>query len=1199
MEKEDPAIVTKALASNFDDFITKLSSDVNVEQVGTQLASSEANGGSLAVKEVSACFDNTLYGYFVGKRLTFPLVENYVKNTWIKYGLERVMNKNGFFFFKFSTRDVKKDEIKMVPIWVKLHHVPVVAYLEIGLSLITSQLGRPIMLDSYTCNMCINPWGKSDYARALIQVSADKALPESVVVAIPFLDGSGHSLEKVEVEYEWTPPRCSTCCIFYHSDDQCPKKPEEAITTQEDKDCFVDVKKKKNAKRETSKDDENKDTINDSLKPRQDKEVVMKNSFEALMNDETNGMSDETNWLHAKQSLNVINESDSEEVDQVRHVIHENNLSLFAVLQSHVASSRLERLCTSVFHHWNWTSNGNWCFKGTRIILGWDSNLADVTVIDQTDQAMHVRMWIKLEKKEMLCSLIYAHNRYTHRRSLWENLCLHKNYVWNRPWCILGDFNTALYLEESTAGSSRVDISMREFKECVEEFEVMDVPYRILDHAPAILKIPLLAKIEQRPFKFTNLIVHNDSFKNVVQEGWSTQVSGFYMFQVVQKLKLLKKPLRKLLYVHGNLHENVKKLRVELDKVQIALDADPFNCELWTEEAAYVNAFNDALLMEERFLKQKAKIEWLKLGDSNTTYFHKAVKSRVSRNRIEAVLDSNGTLLSNDQVADGFVKHYEALLGHTDHVGVFNTDGLFPNVLDNETAWHMVRIVSVNEVKKAMFSMGNDKSSRPDGYTAVFFKEAWDVVANDVTRVVQEFFQNGKLLKELNHTIIALIPKVHTPNRVNDYRPISCCNVLFKCISKIISNRIKGSLNTLISPNQSAFIPGKRISNNILLTQELMHNYHLDRGAPRCAFKVDIQKAYDTVDWDFLKLILGAFGFHHRMVAWIMECVTSTSFSICINGRLHGYFKGKRGLRQGDPMSPYLFTLIMEVLTLMLQRRVRDSEMFTYHRYCSKLELINLCFVDDLFLFAHGDVHSAKVIMDSLEDFKRASGLTPSLPKSMAYFCNVLNQVKIAILRVIPFEEEQLMRGFLWCQGLMKRGRAKVSWDLVCRLRIEGGLGIRRLDFFNKALMVSHIWNLISLKDSLWVKWIHTYKLKDRSFWDVPCRGNLTWGWRKVLQLRPLIKEFDWCRIGDGLMASAWFDTWWNVGPLSKIVTTRDIFRAGFDMSIKVNELIVNARVMSWNGVLMQVEFLTISLTGFRSYTSHSHYRSVSKQTTR
>nr|GEV78745.1 hypothetical protein [Tanacetum cinerariifolium] len=150
------------------------------------------------------------------------------------------------------------------------------------------------------------------------------------------------------------------------------------------------------------------------------------------------------------------------------------------------------------------------------------------------------------------------------------------------------------------------------------------------------------------------------------------------------------------------------------------------------------------------------------------------------------------------------------------------------------------------------------------------------------------------------------------------------------------------------------------------------------------------------------------FGFHDRMIGWIMECVSSTSFSLSINGVLHGYFKGRRGLRQGDPLSPYLFTLIMEVLTLILQRRVRDSEFFTYHRYCSKLELVNLCFADDIFLFAHGDAHSTTVIIGALNEFKLASGLVPSLPNSTTYFCNVLNHTKLAILNILPFEEGRL-----------------------------------------------------------------------------------------------------------------------------------------------------------------------------------------------
>ncbi|GJX31868.1 putative reverse transcriptase domain, reverse transcriptase zinc-binding domain protein [Tanacetum coccineum] len=289
--------------------------------------------------------------------------------------------------------------------------------------------------------------------------------------------------------------------------------------------------------------------------------------------------------------------------------------------------------------------------------------------------------------------------------------------------------------------------------------------------------------------------------------------------------------------------------------------------------------------------------------------------------------------------------------------------------------------------------MVNDKSPGSDGYTDAFFKEAWDIIAPDVIKTVQEFFVNGILLKEVNHTIIALILKVDYPCIINDYHPISCCNILLKYICKIISNHMKDCLTTLVSSNQSAFVLSRCIIDNILLTQELMYNYHLDRGPHKCAFKVYIQKSYDTMDWGFFKEVLIGFGFHPRMIGWIMECVSFTSYSISINGVLHEYFKGKGGIHQGDPLSPYLFTLVMKVHTFLLCHSVRDSDCFTYPYHFFKLNIINLCFVDHLFLFAHGDVQSYRIIMEALDEFKNASGFVPSLLMVLSCRCNLCFQV--------------------------------------------------------------------------------------------------------------------------------------------------------------------------------------------------------------
>ncbi|GJW12014.1 sodium/hydrogen exchanger 6 [Tanacetum coccineum] len=355
-------------------------------------------------------------------------------------------------------------------------------------------------------------------------------------------------------------------------------------------------------------------------------------------------------------------------------------------------------------------------------------------------------------------------------------------------------------------------------------------PYRISEHSPCVLRIPTVIKPKPKPFKFSNFIVYKEGFHEIVDTGWSVNVEGCAMFRVVKRLKGLKSPLCKLLHNHGNLHEMVNKIRIELDEAQNAIDRDPSSSILREEHAHYLLAFKEAQLDEERFLKQKAKIEWLKAGDSNTTYFHKIVKSKCARNRIEMVSDASNNLYDGNQVPGAFVNHYNQFLGAEGVNIPLDDHDLFTRVLDDAKAEFMVRDVSNDEVKSVIFSIGDDRA--PDGFTAAFFKKAWDVVGGDITCVVRDFFSNGKLLKELNHTIISLIPKVTTPARINDYRPISCCNVLYKCISKIIANRVKEGLGDIVSINQSAFVLGRRISDNILLTRELMKNYHRRRGPP-------------------------------------------------------------------------------------------------------------------------------------------------------------------------------------------------------------------------------------------------------------------------------------------------------------------------------------------------------------------------------
>ena len=158
-------------------------------------------------------------------------------------------------------------------------------------------------------------------------------------------------------------------------------------------------------------------------------------------------------------------------------------------------------------------------------------------------------------------------------------------------------------------------------------------------------------------------------------------------------------------------------------------------------------------------------------------------------------------------------------------------------------------------------------------------------------------FDSGRLLKAFNCTALTLIPKSSSSSKLTDYRPISCCNIVYKIISGVLAQRLKGLLPDLISPEQTAFVPERRIADNILLAQEMLQNYHKPSTTPRSTIKVDIQKSFDTVNWKFLLDILSLMGFPCMFIKWISECVTTPIFSININGELAGFFESSRGLR--------------------------------------------------------------------------------------------------------------------------------------------------------------------------------------------------------------------------------------------------------------------------------------------------------------
>ncbi|XP_019227742.1 PREDICTED: uncharacterized protein LOC109209032 [Nicotiana attenuata] len=245
--------------------------------------------------------------------------------------------------------------------------------------------------------------------------------------------------------------------------------------------------------------------------------------------------------------------------------------------------------------------------------------------------------------------------------------------------------------------------------------------------------------------------------------------------------------------------------------------------------------------------------------------------------------------------------------------------------------------VSREEIIKVVQELPSDKAPGIDGYPAEFFKENWQVIGKDVIKAVMEFFDTGKLLKEINCTTITLIPKVVNPNFVKEFRPIACCSTMYKIIAKLLTNRLK-----------------------------------LDSNA--------------------------GMGIPYKMVNLIMECVSTVSYSLLINGGLTPKFSAKKGLRQGHPMSPYLFVLVMEYLNRAL-KQLNSNPDFNYHPNCAKLGVIHICFADDLLMCCRADRVSIELMMKQFEKFSTVSGLQANMEKSSLYVAGISTQYREEILK--------------------------------------------------------------------------------------------------------------------------------------------------------------------------------------------------------
>jgi hypothetical protein len=303
---------------------------------------------------------------------------------------------------------------------------------------------------------------------------------------------------------------------------------------------------------------------------------------------------------------------------------------------------------------------------------------------------------------------------------------------------------------------------------------------------------------------------------------------------------------------------------------------------------------------EELWWAQRAKVQWLKHGDLNTKFIHYKASQRKRKNYVHSITDNQGiTWKDSEHIFSVFNDYFANIFKKSDTQYSPELFKVVKDRISNDQYDYLDNNFTSLEVLEAISNLKSNSAPGPDGLTALFFQKYWDIIGSDILSFVLNILNNGASPSKINHTFISLIPKVNSPSLPSDFRPISLRNVILKIITKTIANRIKKVLPSIINEFQSAFLSGRLKTDNSLIVFETFHYLNKTRKKSNgfVGIKLDMAKAYDSLEWDFIENTLRSMGFPIKIILLIMSCINSVLFSVLVNGKPSAPFLPQRGLR--------------------------------------------------------------------------------------------------------------------------------------------------------------------------------------------------------------------------------------------------------------------------------------------------------------
>ena len=602
------------------------------------------------------------------------------------------------------------------------------------------------------------------------------------------------------------------------------------------------------------------------------------------------------------------------------------------------------------------------------------------------------------------------------------------------PWLCLGDFNEILRWSEKKGGNDRAEWQMNNFREAVDVCGLQEVDFNGYkftydngreqgtyiqcrldrafgsdawfdlfsdsqlvhlerewsDHAP--IKLFLWPRnremvLGDRPFRFEQFWGKEDECENVVVNAWLGGAS------MVSKLEMCAADLRKWRNEKfGPAFKKLKSRRKELKK----LNGGGLTPQQMDRRKRILREITELLELEESYWKQRSRVLWLAEGDKNSKFFHQRVSGRKKKNSIRAIKDENGVeVVGDNRVGQVVVNYFRSLFTSSTPSMINEALRHFQGRVTREMNEGLQMEYQVEEIRLALSQMHPIKAPGPDGMCPMSFQSYWHIVGPSISYMVLRILRGGSIPSHLNRTFITLIPKKNKSECMMDFRAISLCNVVYKLISKVLANRLKKFLDKIVYVNQSAFTPGRLITDNILVAFEFFyHMKHLRSAKGGLAVKLDMSKAYDRVEWDFLDAVLVRFGFDTGWCGRVMECVRSVTFAMLVNGWPTEDFTPNRGIRQGDPLSPYLFILCAEIFSHLL-RRAEENNSLRGLKVASLAPSVNhLLFADDCIIFSRASLQDAEAIKQALHVYELSSGQKVNFDKTTISFSRGVTGVR-------------------------------------------------------------------------------------------------------------------------------------------------------------------------------------------------------------